>query len=82
MDSAMIGKIEKSKRYAEEPERIRIESLSVKFHGEHSIYAVTYDRGKWHCECRFFGNHGVCSHTMALERIYGPNLVEGVAAEG
>ena len=33
MDSGMIGKIQKSKRYAEEPERVRFEQFQVSFEG-------------------------------------------------
>lgn len=74
MDSAMISKIEKSKRYAEEPERVNIESLSVSFRGDNNTHHVFYDRGKWQCGCHFFAQRGVCSHTMALERIFGERL--------
>jgi hypothetical protein len=74
MDSAMIGKIEKARRYAEEPERISIEQFTVAFQGEHSLYHVSYNRGAWECQCRFFGQRGVCSHTMALERVFGERL--------
>ena len=74
MDSAMISKIEKAKRYAEEPERITITQLTVHFRGEHDTYRVAYDHGRWSCECRFFAQRGVCSHTMTLERLYGERL--------
>jgi len=72
MDSSMISKIQKAKRYAEEPERITFERFQVTFRGDHDTYTVTYERnGGWKCGCRYFGSHGVCSHTMALERILG-----------
>ena len=74
MDSAMIGKIEKAKRYAEEPERVRITAMTVMFRGEHGTYQVTYDHGQWQCGCRFFAQRKVCSHTMALERMFGDQL--------
>ena len=37
MDSAMIGKIEKAMRYANEPERIVFTQLVVTFKGDHDI---------------------------------------------
>jgi hypothetical protein len=74
MDSGMIGKIEKAKRYAEEPERIRFEQFQLKFQGTNGPHTVTYDRGTWHCTCRFFATRGVCSHSMAMERILGVML--------
>ena len=70
MDSSMISKIQKAKRYAAEPERINFKKLEVQFRGEHDTYTVTYDQNDgWNCQCHYFSTRGVCSHTMALERI-------------
>lgn len=70
MDSAMIGKIEKAKRYAEEREqRIAFQDFQVTVQGNHSPHQVTFDHGQWACDCQFFAARGVCSHTMALERV-------------
>ncbi len=69
MDSGMIGKIQKSKQYATEPERIKINSLSVTFQGQNNGHQVAFEDGKWQCDCEFFQTRGRCSHTMALERI-------------
>lgn len=69
MDYGMIGKIEKAKRYAEERERIRFESFQATFDGENNPHSVTFNGGTWKCDCDFFQHRGVCSHTMALERI-------------
>jgi len=74
MQSSLIGKIEKAKRYAQEPERVTFSELSVKFRGENNNYITEYKEGKWHCSCHFFSSWGVCSHTMALERILGNML--------
>jgi hypothetical protein len=70
MDYGMIGKIEKAKVYAEERERIQFESLTVTLRGDNdTIHDVSYQNGKWNCDCSFFASRGVCSHTMAMERI-------------
>ena len=69
MDSGLIGKIQKSKQYASERERIKIDSLSVTFQGQNNPHQVIYKEGKWHCDCDFFQTRERCSHTMALERI-------------
>jgi len=74
MQSSLIGKIEKAKRYAQETERVNFSGLSVKFQGEHDNYDVSYKDNEWHCSCRFFSNWGTCSHTMALQRILGSML--------
>jgi hypothetical protein len=69
MQSSLIGKIEKAKRYAQEKERVTFSQLSAKFRGENDEYTIGYEDGKWHCSCRFFSQWGLCSHTMALEQI-------------
>ncbi len=69
MDNAMIGKIEKAKRYAAERTRIHFNALTVTFDGDNSTHHVTFDGGHWHCDCSFFQSRDVCCHTMALERV-------------
>jgi hypothetical protein len=74
MQSSLIGKIEKAKRYAEEKDRITFSELAVRFRGENSDYDTSYRDGKWHCTCSFFSSWGMCSHTMAMERILAEML--------
>lgn len=74
MDSGMIGKIQKARQYAEEPERVTFESFTVSFAGNHDRYIITYDKGQWSCQCNYFQGHSVCSHTMTMERLLGPML--------
>ena len=74
MQSSLIGKIEKAKRYAQETERVTFSGLSVTFRGEHDNYNTGYKEGKWYCSCSFFSGWGICSHTMALQRILGKML--------
>ena len=82
MDSGMIGKIQKAKRYAQERERIHFDHFQVTFRGNHNTYVVSYDEGHWSCTCHFFASRGVCSHTMAMERILDVMLdVPGRLAE-
>jgi hypothetical protein len=74
LQSSLIGKIEKAKRYAQEKDRVTFSQLSAKFRGENGEYAISYKDGKWHCSCRFFSQWGLCSHTMALEKILSDML--------
>ena len=76
MQSSLIGKIEKAKRYAQEKERVTFSEFSAKFRGENDDYITGYKDGKWHCSCHFFSGRGLCSHTMALEQILGNMLPE------
>jgi hypothetical protein len=78
MDTGMIGKIEKSKLYAQERERIRFDNFRVVLNGKHGLHVVEYVEGAWTCDCDFFQTRGVCSHTMALERILTGMLAEAL----
>ncbi len=69
MNSGLIGKIEKAKRYAQERTRMHVRGLQVDFDGENDQHEVSLDGTTWRCSCDFFAGWGACAHTMALERI-------------
>jgi hypothetical protein len=70
MNYGMIGKIEKAKKYASQPDRFRIQSLTVTFEGDNNPHTISLIDGVWKCDCDFFQTRGLCSHTMALEKIF------------
>jgi hypothetical protein len=82
MDSGMVSKIEKARRYAEEKDRVRFSQFEVTIRGGHADHLVRYDHGVFQCDCGFFAQRGVCSHTMAMERILTGMLVEGEPRPG
>ena len=69
MRSSLIGKIEKAKRYTQEPERITFSGFTAVFRGENDSHKIGYSNGKWHCTCHFFSQWQTCSHVMALQQI-------------
>ena len=69
MNSSLIGKIEKAKRYAQERNRMHFTALSVDFHGENGDHKVSFEGDRWRCSCDFFAGYGACAHSMALERV-------------
>jgi hypothetical protein len=75
MDSGMIGKIQKAKRYAEERTRIHFNSFTVTFDGTNNPHTVKYVDNQWSCDCDFFQTRGRCSHTMALEMVLEDMIV-------
>ncbi|HEV8534777.1 MAG TPA: hypothetical protein VGR87_03530 [Candidatus Limnocylindria bacterium] len=74
MYSSLISKIEKAKRYAEEPERISFRSFEVSFRGDNGTHAVSLKGDDWACECEHFRTSGLCAHVMTLQRIFEANL--------
>ncbi len=79
MDSGMIGKIDKAKRYAQERKRFRFTKFDVVFHGDNNDHHITFDNGVFKCDCDFFKTRRNCSHTMALETLLQDTLPEVVA---
>jgi hypothetical protein len=76
MDSGLIGKIDKAKRYAEQHERFRFDKFEVAFQGDNSNHYVKFDNGVFKCDCDFFLTHLRCGHSMALEILLKDMLPE------
>ena len=76
MNSGLIGKIEKAHRYAQEPERIRINSLTAMFNGDNDSYELSLENDTWKCNCHTFDTFGDCQHVMALQLLLGEMLSE------
>ena len=74
MHSDLIGKIEKAKRYAQEPERFTLEHITGRFRGGSSDHIITLENDQWTCDCNFFRTWHTCSHIMALQRMLTPML--------
>lgn len=79
MNSSIIGKIEKAHRYAQEPERIKVDTLTATFRGGHDNYTLRLADGQWECNCHTFTTHavGTCSHVMAMQQLLSPMLADG-----
>lgn len=76
MNSTLISKVEKARRYAEEPERVRFNSFEVEFHGGHDEHRVTLQGDAFSCNCHFYEIHDTCAHIMAMQRILHSMLSE------
>jgi hypothetical protein len=74
MRSSIIGKIEKANRYIQEPDRVMFHDFKLSFDGDHSAYSVNYTEGKMRCSCDFFSHWGMCSHTIAMQKLLGEML--------
>jgi hypothetical protein len=70
MDTGLIGKLEKAKRYvAEKSQRIQFKSLHVSIAGDNNAHEVLLTDGVLKCDCDFYKTRGRCSHTIAIETI-------------
>ncbi len=69
MDTAMIGKVEKAKFYAEERERVTFNGFTAVFRGDNNTYDISLSAEGWNCTCPGHREHGMCPHIMTMERI-------------
>src|SRR5438094_1449243 len=61
LNSSLVGKIEKARRYADErAERIRFSSFRVEVRGENETHEVRLQDGRLICACEFYAGWGVC----------------------
>ena len=66
LDSGMIGKLDKAKRYAQERSRFNFSAFTGTMDGDNNPHTVSFHDGEWRCDCSFFQTRGRCSHSMAL----------------
>lgn len=52
--TALLKKIEKAKKYANEPERFAGSNSKKQLRSEHGIRNLVLQSGKWKCDCDFF----------------------------
>lgn len=74
MDYGTVSKIEKARRYAEQPDRITFNTFTVVFRGDNGSYTVSLHADGFHCTCPGFHSHHMCPHVMTLERLFKPML--------
>ena len=74
MNSSLISKIEKAKRYSAEPDRVHFKALEVSFRGDNGAHTIRLSGDEWSCECDHFQVHGLCTHVMTLQRLFAANL--------
>jgi hypothetical protein len=69
-DPAVTFKVEKSRHYAAQPERINLRVLEADFHGDNSDHHVMLGSEGWQCHsCDFFDHHGTCVHILTMQRL-------------
>lgn len=66
MDSRLISKLDKARRYANEPERVAVRECTLTFRGDNDNHSVALSDGAWQCTCGEFARTGDCAHVMAV----------------
>ncbi len=70
MDSRLISKLDKARRYADEPERVAVRDFAVTFRGDHGTHEVSSHVGVAHCTCAEFARQGDCAHVVAVRYLF------------
>ena len=82
MSSSLISKVEKARRYAEQPELFRLQTFVVDFDGENGSHVVSMDGTEFEDSSHSFQTQGTSSHIMALQKILAPMLSEDQQTSG
>ena len=76
MQSTIVTKAEKARRYAQEPDRLRIGALEATFEAGGGTHVLRLGPGGWTCDCEFSVANGVCPHAEAASRMLDAHLPE------
>lgn len=63
----LLRKIEKAKRYISEPHCFIRKGPDIELESEHGTRTLSFINDQWMCDCDFFKEHKICSHTIAVQ---------------
>ena len=78
--SSFMRKVEKAKDYALQRERARFANCTVRFQGDNGDHTISYDAGRWDCDCDYLIGRDTCVHIMALQLMLADMVEEREAA--
>ncbi len=79
MQSALHGMIDKARRYAQEPDRLSMESLTIRVRGNNSEHLVHLAGGRLTCDCDHYAHERLCAHVLTVERVFRVQLPANAA---
>ena len=62
---SLIKKIDKARGYISEPGRFTRKDSGIEIRSEHGTRNLVLLGGKWRCNCNFFQENKICSHSIA-----------------
>jgi nucleoside-triphosphatase len=69
--SMLVKKIDKARGYISERDRFIRTDSGVELRSEHGTRNLVLRDGKWVCDCDFFREHEICSHSIATAEVVG-----------
>jgi hypothetical protein len=79
MQSAMHGMIDKSRRYAQEPDRVQVDTLHARVRGSNGDHEVHLADGRLRCDCDHYAHERLCAHVLTVERLFRVHLPANAA---
>lgn len=67
--SQLLSKIEKAKKYISTPDIFTIYGSLVEVNSDHGPRKLNFIDNKWQCDCDFFKQNNICSHTIAVNEV-------------
>ena len=80
MNDSFMRKVEKAKDYALQKERARLANCTVQFQGDNGDHTISYDAGRWDCDCDYLIGRDTCVHIMALQLMLADMVEDAKAA--
>lgn len=74
MQSSLYGMIDKAHRYADEPDRVRLTSLTAQVRGDNDEHTVSLSDEHLVCNCDHYKTERICAHVLTLERVLKAHL--------
>ena len=68
---ALINKINKARSYSADPSKFTRTESGFTLQSEHGIRSLSLTASIWHCDCDFYKEHNICSHTIAVDAAVG-----------
>ena len=79
MHSSFYGMVEKAHRYADEPERVQLQTLEARVRGSSTDHVVRLTDGRLRCDCDHNRLEGLCAHVLTVERVLKKHLPANAA---
>ena len=80
MNDSFIRKVEKAKDYALQKERVSFAACTARFRGDNGDHTISYDAGRWDCDCDYLIGRDTCVHIMALQLMLADMVKDAVEA--
>ena len=66
----LMWKVKKAEKYVSEPESFKFVDGEIKMKAKHGEKTLKQKNCEWNCDCNFFVENHLCSHSIAVSKLY------------